>query len=101
MTDDQINAKCEEVWKAGNTWGLSYGDFLTKAFQRGADGKGPINGSEDRPGDTVYVHPVHGTELTRAMANYWCADWRSYSHGFVTGMKVYRDSQASGFSEPK
>lgn len=92
MTDDQIHEKCAEVWKVGNTWGLSYTDFLQKAAQRGSDGKGPINGSEDRPGDTVYIHPIHGTELTRAMANYWCADWRSYSHGFVTGMKRYRDS---------
>jgi hypothetical protein len=91
LSDDQINDLCEKQWKISNTWGLSYGDFLTCSFQRGADGKGMINGSEDRPGDTVYVHPIHGTELTRAMAQYWCADWRSYSHGFTNGMKVYRD----------
>lgn len=95
MTDDQINAKCAEVWKAANSWNLSYFEFLQKAAQRGADGNGLRNGSEDLPGDTVYVHPVHGTELTRFMANYWCDDWRKYSHGFVTAMKICRESQSN------
>jgi hypothetical protein len=93
LTDEQIWAKCAEVWKAANTWNLSYEDFLKHSYQRGADGKGPINGSANQPGDTVYTTP-EGHELTRAMAQHWCQHWHAYSYGFVTAWKLC--SQANG-----
>ena len=80
-------AKCAEVWKKANTWNLSYEEFLKYSYQRGADGKGPINGAKDSPGDTVYTSP-EGSELTRFMAQHWCLHWQTYSYGFVTAWKL-------------
>jgi len=77
----EANLSAEEAhaqaWKRDNTWNLSYEDFLGYVSQRGAQGKGAPDGSEDRPDDVVYTSPAGGA-LTRAGARHWCAVWESY-----------------------
>lgn len=87
MTDDEIYAECEKVWKIKNTWGLSYADLIRCSYSNGAGGKGCVNGFDDRPEDTVYTSPS-GSEMSRATCSRWIDDWLSFSHGFITAWKM-------------
>lgn len=91
-TDAEIRQKCEEIWKVKNTWGLTFDDLVRCSYSHGQDGKGPINGFEDEPGDTVYVHP-NGSEMTRYMCSNWITDWYAFSHGFKTAWRLMEEKQ--------
>lgn len=86
LTEDEIKQLALDDWKASNTWNLSRDDFIRLSYfhgcmERGSDGKGPINGSEDRPEDVVYIAP-NGSVLTRSMVSYWFNDSNSFIHGY-------------------
>lgn len=81
-----VDKEAHDAWVESNTWGLTRDDFIRLSYfhgdlESGSDGLGPINGSEDHPGDVVYMHPEKGA-LTRAMLSYWFADSNSFMHGY-------------------
>jgi hypothetical protein len=103
LADRDVFAECAAVWKAANTWNLSYQEFVEYSYRHGPDGKGAVDGIRDKPGDTVYT-TEQGQELTRAMAQHWCLHWQLYSQGFVAAWRlcltaeIARDAQGASCS---
>lgn len=83
--------EAHDAWVESNTWGLTRDDFIRLSYfhgcmENGSDGRGPINGSEDRPYDVVYVHPEKGV-LTRSMVSYWFDNSNSFIHGYKKALE--------------
>lgn len=80
-----------DAWVKSNTWGLTRDDFIRLSYfhgdlEGGSDGLGPVNGSEDRPHDAVYIG-ANGAVLSRSMVSYWLADCNSFIHGYKTAVE--------------
>jgi hypothetical protein len=91
VADERIKELAHDAWVKTNSWNLTRDEFIKLSYfhgcmDSGSDGKGPVNGSEDRPGDTVYISPT-GSSLSRAMVSYWLADHNSFVHGYFRAMK--------------
>lgn len=92
ITDDELYKMADEEWTKANTWNLSRDDLIRISYfhgcmEQGSDGKGPINGSEDRPGDVVYVSP-HGSSMTRHTCSFLFAKSGPFMSGFVRGYRA-------------
>lgn len=77
--------EAHDAWVQSNTWNLTRDDFIRLSYFHGdldvgSNGLGPCNGSEDRPGDVVYISGE--TALTRSMVSYWLNDSNSFMHGY-------------------
>lgn len=82
-----LDKEAHDAWVKTNTWGLTRDDFIRLSYfhgciENGSDGSGPINGSEDRPGDVVYVDPSKGS-MTRAMVSHWISNYDAFVHGYI------------------
>ena len=80
-----------DAWAESNTWNLSRDDFIGLSYfhgdiESGSDGRGAVNGSDDTPGDVVYVNDSGGC-LTRSMVSYWLADANSFMHGYKKALE--------------
>jgi hypothetical protein len=81
-----IDKQAHDAWVATNTWGLTRDDFIRLSFfhgdlELGSDGSGPVNGSEDKPHDVVYLS-ASGGALTRSMVTRWLSDCESFMRGY-------------------
>ncbi len=91
LSDKEIEAECEKVWRVANSWGLSYWDLIRLSYCHGEDGKGSISGLDDRPGDIVYEHPVTGGVMTRFMCHEWITSWHSFYDGFRKAWRLMEE----------
>lgn len=85
--------EAHDAWVKSNSWGLTRDDFIRLSYfhgdmEAGSDGTGPINGSEDRPGDVVYISQDGGA-MTRSMVSYWFADSNSFMHGYKKALEAH------------
>lgn len=86
-----IEKAAHDAWMKANTWNLSRDDFIRLSYfhgdmDNGSDGSGPINGSEDRPGDLVYVSES-GSEMSRSTASYWLGHWNAFLSGYYAAAR--------------
>jgi len=93
MTDQEIHEEALAVWQTKNTWGLSRDDFIRLSYfhgciEQGSDGSGPINGSNDKPDDVIYVSPS-GCVLTRSMVGHWFVNSNAFIHGYSVGRTAH------------
>ncbi len=99
-----VEKEAHDAWVATNTWGLTRDDFIRLShfhgsLEYGSNGLGPINGSEDRPGDVVYIS-ANGSALTRSMVSYWFADSNSFMHGYMVCAKARSVGQTTPGDAP-
>lgn len=85
--------EAHDAWVKSNSWGLTRDDFIRLSYfhgdmEAGSDGTGPINGSEDRPGDVVYISQDGGA-MTRSMVSYWFANSNSFMHGYKKALEAH------------
>jgi hypothetical protein len=96
-----VDKLAHDAWVATNTWGLTRDDLIRLSYfhgdmEQGSDGSGPVNGSNDKPHDVVYVS-ASGGALTRAMVSDWFIKCDSFIYGFksaqpeVAALRASRD----------
>ncbi len=83
--------EAHDAWVRLNSWNLTRDDFIRLSYfhgclEDGSDGSGPVNGSNDKLGDVVYIHP-NGGVLTRFMVSNWLSDFNSFTHGYKRALK--------------
>lgn len=77
FTREEIYEKAAREWKSFTSWNLTYDEFITASYVKGADG------TCDNSGDVVYTSP-DGYSLSRAMCNSWINHYHAYLNGFYT-----------------
>lgn len=81
-----IDKEAHDEWVKTNSWNLTRDDFIRLSYyhgnmEDGSDGSGPINGSNDKPYDVVYMTEERSC-LTRNMVSEWLGDYNSFMHGY-------------------
>lgn len=89
--NEQWYEDAHTAWVKVNSWGLTRNQFISLSYfhgciENGSDGKGPVNGSEDRPGDVVY-QSENGSSMTRAMVESWLTKYSAFEHGYVVARR--------------
>lgn len=100
-----VDKAAHDAWVVANTWGLTRDDFIRLSYfhgdlEQGSDGLGPVNGSEDRDGDVVYIG-ANGAALTRSMVSYWFSHSNAFMEGYRAAAKAAAPPQDSPLSEAK
>jgi hypothetical protein len=85
-----VEKEAHDAWVRSNTWNLTRDDFIRLSYfhgcmEDGSDGSGPVNGSNDRPHDVVYMNETGGC-LTRSMVSSWLSDFSSFMRGYLTAL---------------
>jgi hypothetical protein len=104
-----VDKLAHDAWVATNTWGLTRDDLIRLSYfhgdmEQGSDGSGPVNGSNDKPHDVVYVS-ASGGALTRAMVSDWFIKCDSFIYGFksaqpeVAALRASRDELLEALKE--
>lgn len=101
--------EAHDAWVQSNTWSLTRDDFIRLSYfhgdlEAGSNGLGPRNGSEDRPGDVVYISADKGV-LTRSMVSSWLNDSSAFMHGYKKALAAQAspakpsDIEQDGYTE--
>lgn len=87
ITKQKLYDLAEAAFVAKDSWHVSTDALLKFCFQRGPDGNGARNGSDNSPGDTVYTSPS-GSEMTRHMAERLWEYSGNYRCGWADGYEA-------------
>ncbi len=71
MTDTEIYEECKKIWVEKTGWGWTHEEFMSLLY---------LDPEEE-------VTLKCGEIITGAMVSYWCADWRSFAHGWICAYK--------------
>ncbi len=90
-----VEKKAHDAWVKTTTWNLTRDDLIRLSYfhgclERGDDGlpneENPINGSNARNSDIVYISESGGY-LSRADVSYWLNNYSAFTYGYQIACK--------------